>query len=100
MFNNERFLTKGVNTEVGTFLQFLLWDMIDEMEVEKKDYLQIFNLKPIIVDGDMVQEIIHTQEQPPYKRRIVLNKLTEPINAKIYVIDDGTHSTMLFPEER
>ena len=100
MFDNERYLTKGINTEVSTFLQMLMWEMIDEMKVEQKDYLQIFKLQPILVDGDMVQEIIHTQEQPPYNNRIVLNKLTKPITAKIYVIDDNTHSTMLLAEER
>ena len=100
MFDKDRYLTKGINTEVSTFLQMLMWEMIDEMKVEQKDYLQIFKLQPILVDGDMVQEIIHTQEQPQYNNRIVLNKLTKPITAKIYVIDDETHSTMLLAEER
>lgn len=33
----------GVNETVSQFLQMLMWDMIDEMDITK-DYLQIFNL--------------------------------------------------------
>ena len=99
MFKNQRFLTKGVNLEVDLFLQFLLWSMVDEMEVEEKDYLQTFTLKPILVDGEMVQEIIHTQEKPPYENKFVLNKLTKPITAKIFIIDSGTYTTMLLADD-
>ena len=38
MFDNPRYLTRGVNTKISLFLQTLLWDMIDEMQI-KKDYL-------------------------------------------------------------
>lgn len=99
MFENPRYLSKGVNTKVSIFVQMLMWDMIDEMKT-KQDYLQIFNLVPVDVDGVRLQKIIHTQEQPSYERVIVLNKLTQPIHAKIYVIDDGENSTMILAEER
>lgn len=98
MFNNQRYLSKGVDSRVSKFVQILIWEMIDLMSV-KKDYLQIFNLIPIEVDGEIVQKIVHTQERPPYKRTIVLNKLTLPIHEKIYVIDDGEHSTMILASE-
>ncbi len=98
MFDNPRYLSRGVNEKVSIFLQMLMWDMIDEMDISK-DYLQIFNLTPIDVNGIKVQKIVHTQEQPPYKRVIVLNSLTKPIDEKIYVIDSGEYSTMIFASE-
>lgn len=44
MFNNKRYITRGVANEVPLELQILLWDMIDTMEVKEKDYLQVFKL--------------------------------------------------------
>jgi len=99
MFNNPRYLTIGIKNKIQLAVQFILWEMIEEMQVEKKDYLQVFKLVPVEVDGDMVQRITHTQEQPPYEKIITLNKLTPPVNAKIFVIDDVTHSTMLLADE-
>ena len=99
MFNNDRYISNGINTEIELFLQLLMWEMVDEMQVEQKNYLQVFKLEPILVNGDMVQEITHTQEQPRYEKRIVLNKLTKPVKAKIFVIDSDTYSTMLLASE-
>ncbi len=98
MFDNPRYLSKGVNEKVSIFVQMLLWDMVDEIDISK-DYLQIFNLTPIDINGVKVQKIVHTQEQPPYTRVVVLNGLTKPIKEKIYVIDDGEHSTMILASE-
>lgn len=100
MFQNERYITRGVKEKINeknpiTFL--LLWELIDEMEVDEKDYLQIFILRAKL-DEQKMQEIEHFQEQPPYKE--VHRFYTEsPIDAKVYVIDDGEHSTMLLAEE-
>ena len=44
MFDNSRYLTKGINEEVPLNLQILLWSMIDSNLI-KKDYLQVFNIK-------------------------------------------------------
>lgn len=98
MFDNPRYLSKGVNRKLSIFVQSLLWDMIDEIDISK-DGFQIFNLTPIDVNGVKVQKVVHTQEQPPYTRVVVLNGLTKPINEKIYVIDDGEYSTMILASE-
>ena len=58
------------------------------------DYLQVFSLSA----QNGRQRVIHTQEVPEYKREYVFN-IGTAINAKIYVIDDGTYSTMLFTQE-
>ena len=94
MFTSPRYATRGVTTTVPLMLQIVLWDLIDSMKVESKDYLQVFRLT---TDGK-TQHITHTQEQPPYERTLEFSS-SEPITAKIFVIDDGTHTTMLLAEE-
>ncbi|MFR0880385.1 MAG: DUF960 family protein [Oscillospiraceae bacterium] len=44
MFNNQRYITRGVADSVEPFCQLLIWDMIDNLNI-KKDYLQIFLLE-------------------------------------------------------
>ena len=95
MFTSPRYATRGVTTTVPLMLQIILWDLIDSMEVEEKDYLQVFRLT---TDGT-TQQITHSQEQPPYKKEYLFNTGTPFLNAKIFVIDDETHSTMLFSYE-
>ena len=77
-----------------TVLQIILWDLIDSMEVVEKDYLQVFRLS---AESGM-QKIPHSQEQPPYERTLEF-RTDNPITAKIFVIDDETHTTMLLAEE-
>ncbi len=92
MFKN-RYITKGVQSEIPIVLQIFMWDCINAVP-ESKDYLQIFRLS--VFDGK--QKIIHEQEQPEFKREYILN-LPEPVNAKVYVIDDVDHCTMILAEE-
>ena len=58
------------------------------------DYLQVFSLS----SENGKQKITHTQEVPEYKKEYIFNTGTA-ITAKIFVIDDKTHSTMLLAEE-
>ena len=44
MFNNQKFLTRGVMAEIPSWLTNLMWHMVLTMEVEEKDYLQVFKL--------------------------------------------------------
>lgn len=94
MFNNQRFATRGIMEQIPVFTQFLLWNLISDMQISAKDYLQVFKLT--VENGR--QKIIHEQEQPDYKKEYLL-RLDEPVNAKIFVIDDEDHSTMLLAEE-
>lgn len=94
MFKNPRYITKGVETTVPLWLQNLMWYAIDVMEVESKDYMQVFKLSP----ESGKQKIVHKQEQPLYEHEYLL-QAEKPITAKIFVIDDETHSTMLLAEE-
>ncbi|MBQ6040779.1 MAG: DUF960 domain-containing protein [Oscillospiraceae bacterium] len=93
MFNNQRYLTAGVAAAIPDYLQLFLWQCIDRLP-EECDYLQVFRLEPF---GGM-QQIRHTSEQPEYSMLCMI-PADEPITAKIYVIDDDDHSTMLLAEE-
>ncbi len=98
MFNNQRYVTKGVRERIPVELQVLMWSAIDSMIVKKKDYLQVFTLNSRESNGRKMQHIKHSQEQPDYVNEfdvIVDNVVSE----KVYIIDDVTHSTMLLAEE-
>lgn len=95
MFDNGiRYATRRITEVLDTGTQNLLWLLVDSMDAESNDHLQVFALS--VCDG--IQKIIHTQEQPPYKKESVCNGLS-PITETVYIIDDGTHQTMLLADE-
>ncbi|MCR4889103.1 MAG: DUF960 domain-containing protein [Ruminococcus sp.] len=93
MFTNERYLTCGVDSTIPLELQLFMWECVEKMHGEK-DYLQVFELKE---EGPM-QSISHSSEEPEY-HMVYLIPSDAPITAKVYIIDDGDHSTMLLAEE-
>ena len=93
MFDNQRYLTRGVKESIPFEIQIFLWECIDRMP-EPKDYFQIFELEDI---GAM-QHIVHKSEQPEYCMNYFI-PMFQPITAKIYVIDSEEYSTMLLAEE-
>ena len=96
MFNNQRFVTCGIADELSPELQAFLWKLIKEMEVTEQDYLQVFDLSCC---GNE-QIIVHEQEQPEYKKEHRLEIVGTPIFVgKIFVIDDGDHTTMMKSDE-
>lgn len=99
MFDNEKYISKGINEKLSADLIALLWLMIEEASTKKDlDYLQIFNLSIADENGVKVQKIVHEQEIPKYKNSICV-LCDKPIKAKVYCIDDNTHSTMILAEE-
>ena len=93
MFTNNRYLTYGVDSTIPPEIQLFLWECVDRLP-EPKDYLQVFELKPV---GNL-QCITHTSEDPVYRMEYLLPS-DSPITEKLYVIDDGDHSTMLLASE-
>lgn len=93
-FQNKRFITNGVDSQVNPLLQLFMWHCIDTMP-PPKDYLQIFKL----TEENGRQKITHIQEQPEYAREYLIISDTPVFIGKIFVIDDKTHSTMLLAEE-
>lgn len=94
MFDNPKYLTRGVQSTIPGWLVLLMWSTIEGMQVEQKDYLQVFRLQKT----ERGQRIWHEQEQPPYLYQMDV-PCTDAVDAKIFVIDDGTHSTMLLADE-
>lgn len=99
MFKNGRFVTVGINTTVDFLLQVYLWNLIDQFDSRMiQDYLQVFDLSIVEKDNKKLQRIIHSQEEPEYRKEYIL-EFADPVETKIFVIDDGDHSTMLLDEE-
>ena len=90
-----RYLTIGVDEKIPIDIQIFMWKAVDSMP-EPKDYLQVFNLT--VQNG--LQVIRHTSEKPKYEMTYILTSLlTKAVTAKVYIIDDGDHCTMLLAEE-
>ena len=93
MFNNQRYLTKGAQSEIPTPLQLFMWGCIDRLP-EERDYFQVFKLENL----NGIQKIIHFSEQPEYHREYLI-PTDKPITSKVYIIDSDYYSTMLLAEE-
>lgn len=97
---SNRYMTKGIQQEIPLELQLFMWNCIDKLKEQGQelDYLQVFELIEHRADDIFYQVIKHKQEVPEYNKTYnVCPK--ENVNAKIFVIDDETHSTMLLAEE-
>ena len=70
-----------------------LWDAVDNMP-QPKDYLQVFRLS----EENGLQIVNHTSEQPQFEMTYIV-EAEKPVTAKVYIIDDGEHCTMLLAEE-
>ena len=93
-FENERFITRGVEENLNPLLVMVLWELIDSMTIQQ-DYLQVFELS----EEKGKQKIEHSQEEPEYKCEYLLNAGTSIFIGRVFVIDDETHSTMLLASE-
>ncbi len=93
MFDNQRYLTRGVHSEIPIELQLFMWACIDSLPSER-DYFQVFKLKNL----NGIQKITHFSEQPEYHKEYMI-PMDKPITAKVYIIDSDEYSTMLLAEE-
>jgi len=93
VFTNNRYLTCGVDSTIPPEIQLFLWECVNRLP-EPRDYLQVFELKPV---GNL-QCITHSSEEPEYRMEYLLPS-DSPITEKLYIIDDGDHSTMLLASE-
>ena len=91
-FQSGRFLTRGVVAVIPLPLQIQMWGMIKD--IPTPDCLQVFTLTG--KDGE--QTVRHEQEEPVYCKMISF-PYPNPVNAKIFVIDDDNHCTMMLAEE-
>lgn len=96
MFEKNKYTTKEINEKISPIHVMLMIELVHDMNV-KRDYLQIFKLY-LDSENKNLQIIEHSQEKPHYTRLhkfITLN----PVEAKIYVIDYGEYSVMMFADE-
>ena len=97
---DKRYVTRGVNEEVDVRLQLIMWSMIDKLKDEENvelDYLQVFRIRK---EGKNIV-ISQSQEVPEYSctYEIEIEDIQIDDEIKLYVIDSGEYSTMLFPSE-
>jgi len=92
MFTN-KYLTCGVDSTIPIDLQLFLWECYERLP-DDRDYLQVFDLRPV----GCMQSITHRSEQPEYHKEYLIPS-DAPITQKLYIIDDGDHTTMLLAEE-
>lgn len=95
MFSKQIYLTREVSEKVPVEIQLLMLNMIEELKV-KKDYLQVFQLKE---QGQQMLEITHKQEISEFTQTILIKNIGVKKEMKIYVIDSGDYSTMMFSHE-
>jgi hypothetical protein len=99
MFESDKFITRGVAGTIPPDLQAFLWDSIHKIPADARDYLQVFKLAGRPKGCAVLQEIVHSQEEPEYSARYLIDICGRPVCAKVFVIDDVTHATMLLAEE-
>ena len=97
MFDGKRYTTNGVIDKIPSYLQNVLWYMV-EILPEPKDYFQVFELEEFNYINKVKQKITHIQENPEYKKEHII-PVYSAVKCKVYIIDDGDHSTMLMAEE-
>ena len=98
MFQGKRLVTRGVVETIPPEVQMFLWSLLDSLIAKRTvevDYLQVFELMG--VEGQ--QTIIHRQEMPDYQAIYQFDKVENPLQHKIYVIDDIEYSTMMLADE-
>lgn len=94
MFTNERYLTREVAEQVPIDIQLLMWDLVEKLE--EKDYLQIFELTP---KGRGSVELVHKQEIPEITSIYKIKNIDIKEKMKLYMIDSGEYSTLMFSHE-
>lgn len=98
MFKKDnRYVTREVNEEVDIRLQLIMWSMLDKLNDEgnvELDYLQVFRIRK---EGNKIV-ISQSQEVPKYSctYEMEIEDIQLYDEIKVYVIDSGEYSTMLF----
>ena len=97
---NNRYVTRGVNEKVDIRLQLIMWSMIDKLKDEgnvELDYLQVFRIRK---EGKKIV-ISQSQEVSEYSctHEVEIEDIQIDYGIKVYAIDSGEYSTMLFPSE-
>ncbi|MFC4596859.1 DUF960 family protein [Cohnella hongkongensis] len=94
MFTGRKIVSKQVQEEIPSWLQNLLWYMVETMDVPQKDRTQFFELKGIVQNGTFQQKIVQQQQNPYYRKEQILT-LKRTYTAKVIVVDNVSECFML-----
>lgn len=98
---DKRYSTRGVVVGIDLDIQLCLWGLIDiwKKRNQKLDFLQIFELSVIEKRGQLLQKVIHFQEEPRMKQEAYF-KVIRPINKSLWIVaNDEENAVLMFPEE-
>ena len=98
-------ITRRIEREMDPITEFVLWDEIQEMRKKgiEPDWLQVFKLKTVRTRSKdtLLLKVTHIQESPAYENKFNFTVFPgEELNGTVFVIDDLTHATMMWAEER
>ena len=98
--DQDRYITRGIESELPKSLVIILWELIEEAKKDTKlDYLQVFELERVEnKENKVIQKVTHRQEVPEY-RKVIHLEIKDPVDEKVFAIDDKSHSTMLLASE-
>jgi protein-tyrosine phosphatase len=94
--NKKIYMTRAVANEISQKHQQFILGYIHENQGKLTDYMQVFDF---YVEGNQ-QWLIQRQGQPERETTIFVqldNSL--PVNRKVWVMDQGDHVILLFPED-
>lgn len=100
-FNNPAYVTTGFQTEIPMVVQvFILSEinMLSTLDSSEIDYLQVFELNRKIIAGQVFQEIIVKQEQPP-KEHSICFQFDDAVTQRVYCIDAEEYHTYMLSSE-
>lgn len=98
MFDNDKqiFVTKAIAEQLSAEHQFFIYQYMQEYLEHLTDYLQVFEF--YLENNE--QWLIQWQEEPKRETTIAITlEIAEPINQKVWVMDQGGHIMILFPED-
>ena len=99
-FDGNRYITSGIQQEIPLAIQLMMFESLALMERKagELDRLQVFRLTTKEKDGAFLLNIRHEQVIPEASMDYFM-PVDEAVNAKVYIIDDVDHVTMLLAEE-
>lgn len=97
MFKNDMYITRGIKEQINKLHYLFILELIDDMQTESKDFIQEFVLTTKDKEHGL-QEIIHIQEEPPYRKSYEFYTANLTDNT-VYVLDLEEYSIMMIEQE-
>lgn len=89
-------LTDGVEREIPPVIIAKMVESIQRLKsIQPIQHFQFFDIQ----QKDNITVIEHQQEDPPYKKEMVLTKTYNQYNGKVYAVDNGGYITILLWDE-